>query len=73
MTYVEFFFGTPKRLVITLIVFLLVWAAFNMGAVMHFFDQLLYLAVNKVLPLVVVGLLIALGFKMVLGENPRRR
>lgn len=72
MEYVEFFLGTPKRLVITLIGFILVWAMFNMGAVTHFFDQLLYLAVNKVLPLAVVGLLIALGFKMILGDGSRR-
>jgi hypothetical protein len=72
MQYVQFFLGTPQRLVVTTIGVVLVWAAFNMGAVMHFFDQLLYLAVNKVLPLTVVGLLIALGFKMILG-SPRGR
>lgn len=72
MTYIQFFLGTPQRLVATILGLVLVWAVFNMGAVMHFFDQLLYLAVNKVLPLAVVGLLIALGFKMILG-TPRGR
>lgn len=65
--YVSFFFGTPQRFLVVIITLFILVCAFNMNAVELFFQRLLHVLANGVVPCTLIILVIFFGFKMVLG------
>lgn len=57
--FLRFFFGTPQRMLWTIIILLIIYGLFHLGDVERFIWQLTNMAINTILPFVIIIAIIA--------------
>lgn len=57
--FLNFFFGTPQKILVWIIIGVVVLAACNLDVLEVILNRMIYIALNKILPLaIVVGLIV---------------
>lgn len=65
--FIDYFFGTPQRLLTTIIILTIIWGVFNLDKLVQLLNNLLAVAVNNILPLAIVIGLIVYGFRRLIN------
>jgi hypothetical protein len=71
MAYVNFFFGTPKRLLYSILAVFTFWAILNFARIEMFFHRLCFLMTHDILHIAIVAALIFCGYKLIAGKKKK--